>query len=490
MMKNALKIQKSLNSLSKSKIFSKIFSRFKKVDSEQIIIKKIDENSIQNNLSIKSKIEGIISSNEIIKNENTIPEKTDENSIEKINSIYKSYNKQELLKKDSEFGDVTTYSDFVDKGTEKFDNLITKYYHFNRDLENNKEYTELMKIISEKYKKLYTNYKEEYKYELNKNEERWYKEVIFSKQKDITDEYFKEEDYNKKTPNSSPRNYKEEAKIMEEIAYEPNHPKIPVKKDTPFGSFTDHFDWVKDMNIKETKTFCYYELLYSKYNLYRYSTLEYEILSELLDYDNLTVQCPVQMSKKLLIYKKSHDNLTIYCKDPISLPPGNRGNYRRFIAENESENIIFGLRDFLNLNKAIDNIDINILDFTKKLLEKIENEDKVLIDFFLCPKEIYLVLVFDLFQENSKSMDLLIKDIKSNILFPVIIHNSDGEIAFDKHGGIYFSEVDITGRGHKIFRHSIGSHRKNDILIYHGVISYNVTQFNNIHYNRFYYNIK
>ena len=468
MLKYVGKIQKSLILLNKSQFFSKIFSKFKQANNSKNEINQNLENiTTQSNLSIKSKIEGLNSRNEIINSNKAIQEKSDQSSIERINAIYKSYNKNDLLKKDNEFGEVTTYSDFLDKGTEKFDNLIVKYYHFNRELENNKEYVELMKIVSEKYKKLYTNYKEEYKYELMKYEERWYKEAIHSKKKDITEEFFKEEDYFKKTPNSSPRNPKEEAKIMEEIAYEPHHPKIPFKKVTPFETYTDHFDWVKDPKIKETRSFCYHELLYSKFNLFRYTTLEYEILKELLEYENLTVQCPVQMSKNLLIYKKSHDNLTLYCKDPISLPPENRGNYRKFISENESESIIFGLRDFLNLNKAIDNIDINILDFTKKLLDKIENEEKVLIDFFLCPNERYLVLVIDFFQDESKSVDLLIKDIKSNILFPIILHNSDGEIAFDKEGGIYFTEVDITGRGHKVFRHSVGSNRKQDVLIYH-----------------------
>jgi len=464
MIKNVVKFHKNLYFSKNFGFFSRIFNKFKKTETNLP-----EENvNINENISIKEKIENLYKDNNKLTNTQTnIQEKKDQSSVEKVNSIYKSFNKQELLKKDPEFGEVTSYSDFLDRGTEKFDNVITKYYNINRDLERNKEYQELIKIVNEKYKKLYTNYKEEYKYELEKDEERWYKEAIYSKKTDVYDDKFKEEDFFKKTPSNSLRNPKEEAKVMEEIAFEPDHPKLPIKKETPFEKYTDHFDWVKDMNLKDTKSFCYFELLYSKYNLFRFTSQYNELLKEYLDIENLSLLCPVHVSKNLLFYKKRHDDLTIYCKDPQSVPPEDRGNYRKFIKENEEENIIFGLKDFLNMNKGVENVDITLLDFSKKLLDKIENEENVFVDFFICPNEQYLVVVLDLSQEECTSYDLVIKDIKNNILFPVIIHNSDGSIAFDKVGGIYYTELDITGRGYKVFRHNIGSSRNKDLLIYH-----------------------
>jgi protease II len=40
---------------------------------------------------------------------------------------------------------------------------------------------------------------------------------------------------------------------------------------------------------------------------------------------------------------------------------------------------------------------------------------------------------------NGNSFDILIKDLSINRLMPVILRNTDGEIAFDKHNGVYYS---------------------------------------------------
>jgi len=48
------------------------------------------------------------------------------------------------------------------------------------------------------------------------------------------------------------------------------------------------------------------------------------------------------------------------------------------------------------------------------------------------------VLVFDT-ERNGKSFDLIIKDLETNQLLPVLILNTDGEIAFDKFAGFYYT---------------------------------------------------
>lgn len=56
------------------------------------------------------------------------------------------------------------------------------------------------------------------------------------------------------------------------------------------------------------------------------------------------------------------------------------------------------------------------------------------------------VLAFDT-EQNGHSYDLLVKDLEQDILLPVLILNTDGEVAFDKLAGFYYTQVDGVGRG-------------------------------------------
>ena len=70
-------------------------------------------------------------------------------------------------------------------------------------------------------------------------------------------------------------------------------------------------------------------------------------------------------------------------------------------------------------------------------------------------------------EQNGFSYDLIVKDLESGQLLPVLILNTDGEVAFDKLAGFYYTQVDPTGRGARVFRHQLGTdHRAADILIY------------------------
>ena len=59
------------------------------------------------------------------------------------------------------------------------------------------------------------------------------------------------------------------------------------------------------------------------------------------------------------------------------------------------------------------------------------------------------------------------KDLEQDALLPVLILNTDGEVAFDKLAGFYYTQVDSTGRGTQVFRHQVGTpHPQSDILVY------------------------
>ena len=50
-------------------------------------------------------------------------------------------------------------------------------------------------------------------------------------------------------------------------------------------------------------------------------------------------------------------------------------------------------------------------------------------------------------EQNGHSYDLLVKDLEQDVLLPVLILNTDGEVAFDKLAGFYYTQVDSAGRG-------------------------------------------
>ena len=75
------------------------------------------------------------------------------------------------------------------------------------------------------------------------------------------------------------------------------------------------------------------------------------------------------------------------------------------------------------------------------------------------------VLAFDT-EQNGHSYDLLIKDLEQDMLLPVLILNTDGDVAFDKLAGFYYTQVDGVGRGAQVFRHQVGTQHNQDVLIY------------------------
>jgi len=457
-------------------LFSRLFkSRTNKNKQEETIsqqnnlenIEKISDKNIEKNTN---KTIDITNTNMLNKQETYIKDiiNTEKKSLEELSKkyeLYKDYHTKELLKRDEDFGEIITYDEFLDKGLDQFETGLTKYYEHNLKLENNKDFKELMNIVDSKTKKYYSNFKEEYKYKLENYEERWYKESVFSRKKDAHNELTAENmtTHNTKRTNKV-RNHKEYYKEMGETAFEPEHPIHPTRVKTQFEVYTDFYSWLEDCESQESKNFITFELIYAKFKMARYFKLENLILEEFYDRSSLSAQCPIQASNNSIIFRKDGDTFSIYKTDNINIPAINRGfqNEIKDVEFNNTE-LIFGLKDFINLNKVYD--DINFLDFSKRILDRIEDEDDCLIDFFLSPNEDFLILVLDM-QNEAKSYDLIIKDIKNDILLPIIIYNTDGLVSFDKNNGIFYTQIDLNYRPCKVFRHQIGTPQKSDVLIY------------------------
>ena len=70
--------------------------------------------------------------------------------------------------------------------------------------------------------------------------------------------------------------------------------------------------------------------------------------------------------------------------------------------------------------------------------------------------------------EGKRSFDLIVKDLSINKLLPVLILNSDGEVAFDRFNGFYYTQISEDGgsRGARVFRHQLGTLHQDDVIIY------------------------
>lgn len=498
--------------------------------------------------------------NSALQNANQLQNSNSMETLKEKYSLYQSYARTDLLQKDQEFGDVVKYEDFLDKGLEKFDNTLSKFYNNESAMEKKKEYKELSKLVDEKSKLLYTNYKEEYKYNLAPNEERWYKEAIYSKANNDF-EFVQIADNMRKRSNSI-RNRTEFAQLLESIAKAPIHAQYPTKVETPFEAFIDPFQYLFNFKTKETKKFLKSENNYKNKISFRFNHVYEEILSEFNEKELLSPKCAFQINENLIVFQKAEDELSLFAVDANSVEPIQRGfvsndvkaedlleleevnekaqqkhfeqqahkprkslfasllNRNKSADLNENENTqfhsnhknskknfdeyskneynikqIFGLEDLLNLNSVY--TDPVFLDFSKRLLEKLDQDETGLESFEICPKGKYLFLFFDVISTNTNSnltsesqaaksnnstfnfeadsnnnssnkhYDILIKDLHNDILLPVVLHNCDVNIAFDQFDGIFYTQKDISNRFSKIFRHQLGKAQNSDRLIYH-----------------------
>lgn len=76
--------------------------------------------------------------------------------------------------------------------------------------------------------------------------------------------------------------------------------------------------------------------------------------------------------------------------------------------------------------------------------------------FQISTEDNYCVLVFNT-ELNGRSFDIVVKDLSSNKLMPVLILNAQDEVAFDKFQGFYYCQIDAEGQGKRVFRHQLGS---------------------------------
>lgn len=121
------------------------------------------------------------------------------------------------------------------------------------------------------------------------------------------------------------------------------------------------------------------------------------------------------------------------------------------------EEQVFDLADLVNLYQNYSEQSEVIKEFVETIKEIIELGSHDPFHFFQIDyHNNYAVLFFDT-EENGNSFDLVVKDLNSNQLMPVVLTNCQDTVAFDKQNAFFYCQVDAYGRGKNVFRHIIGT---------------------------------
>ena len=116
----------------------------------------------------------------------------------------------------------------------------------------------------------------------------------------------------------------------------------------------------------------------------------------------------------------------------------------------------FNLKDLTLCYQDFTMLDERFKAFVEKLTDLTFVENTQTFHYFQINEEQQIAVLFFDTEQNGKTLDIIVKDLSIDRLLPVLILNTDGEVAFDKFSGFYYTQVDAQGRGYKIFRHQVG----------------------------------
>lgn len=120
---------------------------------------------------------------------------------------------------------------------------------------------------------------------------------------------------------------------------------------------------------------------------------------------------------------------------------------RRLFETEYPEEKVFCLKDLQRLYENYAGHDPRIKEFVEKITEmvRVGDTDSLLHSFQINELQDtefgtarIAVLAFNT-EQNGHSYDLLVKDLEQDLLLPILILNTDGEVAFDKLAGFYYT---------------------------------------------------
>lgn len=463
-------------------------------------------------------------------------------SLEELNekyAIYKNYNPIQIFKKDEDFGNVIKYEEYLEEGLERFSEPEILNNLNKTDLKIPKAFNELTNLIDNQLKMYHTNFKEEYKYKLTNTQQRWYKEAIFDSthlnEADILNEENRLGSIKNNSRKVKIRNFTKYADDLHYNAKEPTHEEILSNIQTKFEEYQDKFDYLKKSNHPSSLAFKEKEKEYCNKKMTRYSRIEERILEELVTCEDVSNICPVEFGNDIMVFKNKRDMLTLYGFDNSNqeIKGERRGNFNRNynddiddisnkesileelfdiedkeksrynknskIKKNTSDsdpistaiseitkNIynkikqLFGLNDLLNLSKKYNSLEF--INYIKSILDRSDDGyvfgENIIHKYYFSPDNKFLVIVTKTENLSNTAFDFIIKDLERDILVPIIFKNSDGNIAFDKSNGIYYTQLNKQLRPDKVFRHQIGIEGSDSLVYFEKNTNFKVKCFN------------
>ena len=353
----------------------------------------------------------------------------------------------------------------------------------------------MTKAIDKTNRELKMKYKREHKYKVEMYEEQLYKEVVYDTRSNATEaEEYKFMNPLKKSRKGGTRirNINQEAKDAQERAHVPAHTRRPVlvqnAQQAAEDRIYDPYDYFRTgFPEEEEGIFCTKEQNFQQLMLIKYDYLTKQLWRELDFYQTQPRVIPIKIDQHVYYRRIDNpaDSLTVY-RFPVDELPKWQANQVGFIGEelqpqqasafsgevpsypsdpelndhldytqieaakafNKTfpEEEIFSLRDLTAFYEKYARHDERIKAFVEKITEfvRLQNHQPLhsfqineLIDTEYGTARI-AVLIFDT-EENGQSFDILVKDLEQDVLLPVLILNTDGEVAFDKMAGFYYT---------------------------------------------------
>ena len=289
-------------------------------------------------------------------------------------------------------------------------------------------------------------YRREHKYITTKSEKVLYKEVVFETSNKQTN--LKSVSLMKKQKPLRIRNFDEAYAEGMQNAKLPRHPQFNDPVANMHEQYTDPFKYLDKPTESQEYNFHNQELLYLKNmsmkHMFLTETFIREFNSRQLSLELVPVQFGDYMYYRNII--NMADNFTIYRYPASKIAEKDRAKIPTKDLD-INEQVVFRLKD---LTPFYDNYALRnqaIKEFVEKMsdLSVVQTHDPI--HWFSTNKAgNYAAVVFDLHQDG-KNYEVIVKDMVLGKIMPMIIRNSNGDLAFDQLNGFYYVLRDSNGRG-------------------------------------------
>ena len=284
---------------------------------------------------------------------------------------------------------------------------------------------------------------------LSETEESLYKEVTFENSNKELIKTVVNVDNKTKVPKASQvRNWDRESSEKIKKAILPRHSQLKLFQTNRFETYIDPYKYLEDPTSKQKLAFNIQENAYREALSVKHYFLETAFGREIENRNFNPELIPIHSAKNMYYRNIDNiaDNLTIYRYPLKHIKEEDRGKIPTKNLELYEERI-FIVND---LTKLYDEYALKI-NAIKECIESINEliafpTHNLIYWFETNISEDKAAIIFDI-NNDGKFYDILIKDLQTKCLLPIIVRNSNGDVAFDQLNGFYYVLRDLNGRG-------------------------------------------